>query len=29
MEGIGPVWLAVVDFAIGTPILVIPGNVFT
>ena len=29
MEGIGPVWVTGVDFAIGTPILDIPGSVFT
>ena len=29
MEGIGPVCVTGVDFAIGIPILVIPGSVFT
>ena len=29
MEGIGPVWVTGVDFAIGTPILDVPGSVFT
>ena len=29
MEGIVPVWVTGVDFAIGIPILVIPDSVFT